>query len=268
MKVNFTLTSFDEKYMLFKDSLKESGIILEEGIAMKAVAIFLGYKNIDKMIEHCKLIKNENALSKISSFLKTTFTTSLISHSQDREFIIGEDDKGNLVFKDDVVKKYTYQKFKTGVSKVSQHLKSEGIKVPNLSLLKAFAVFLGYKNWNTLSSVIKEKREKVYNVFNDDYDLIVETAFLALEEGVDNVYFVNVDKKMLANHYLKCVTTLKHKYKVPFKEILKIKIIKKEDIKSNFFDGRPLCFISPDQLSSDYIYENHIKRNKKYQIES
>ena len=268
MKINFSMITFDTQYHKFKKSLIDSGYIFDDNIYLQSVALFLGFSDIDVLLNNCSKVKNKNLFSLVSSFVKDTFTTSLASSKQERDVIIGKNEDGVIILKEDVLKKYTYQQFKTGVSKVSSYLKSLDINISQSSLLKAFSVFLGYKNWNILSTVIKSKRQTLYNICNTDYNILVESAFLALEENIDEIYFVDINTSHLVGEYLKNVNQLKHKYKVPLKEITKIKSIKKEEINDTLFNGKSLCFISEKEGTSLYIYNQFIKDNRLYQIES
>lgn len=268
MKINFSMVAFDTQYNKFKESLIDSGYTFDESVYLQSVALFLGFSDIETLLHDCKKVKNKNILSLFSSFVKDTFTTSLSSSKKERENVIGINEDGMVILKEDVLKKYTYQQFKTGVSKVSFYLKSLNIDISQSSLLKAFSVFLGYKNWNTLSTVIKSKRQSIYNICNSNYNILVESAFLALEENIEEVYFVDINTHHLIGEYLKTVNQLKHKYKVPLKEITKVKSIKKEDLTQALFNGQSLCFISEKEEVSNYIYNQFIKGNKLYQIES
>lgn len=268
MKINFSMLAFDAQYNKFKESLIDSGYTFDESVYLQSVALFLEFSDIESLLYDCKKVKNKNILSLFSSFVKDTFTTSLSSSKKARGNVIGINEDGMVILKEDVLKKYTYQQFKTGVSKVSFYLKSLNIDISQASLLKAFSVFLGYKNWNTLSTVIKSKRQSIYNICNSDYNILVECAFLALEENIQEVYFVDINTPHLIGEYLKTVNQLKHKYKVPLKEISKVKSINKEELTEGLFNGQSLCFISEKEGVSNYIYNKFIKGNKLYQIES
>lgn len=62
-------------------------------------------------------------------------------------------------------KNFTLQSFKSAVSNASDYLKGKGFEAPRSSMLEAFSIFLGSKNWNTLQASLKEKNTK-----NDDLD--------------------------------------------------------------------------------------------------
>lgn len=62
-------------------------------------------------------------------------------------------------------KNFTLQSFKSAVSNASDYLKGKGFEASHSSMLEAFSIFLGSKNWNTLQASLKEKNTK-----NDDLD--------------------------------------------------------------------------------------------------
>jgi len=266
MSITFNIVSFDSRYALFKQSLKESCFDLPEHLYMETVCLFLGYSSPDHLKKNVEIFKASTKTQELLNSLKNVFTTSLSSHEKGRKNILTKLDNGQIIFEEEALKKYTYQQFKKGISQASAYLKSNGVDISQSSLLKAFSIFLGYTNWNTLSSVIKNKTQKAYNVFAPDYSSIIESAFLALEEGVETVYFVDLDASYLVQEYLKQVNTLKHKYKVPFKEILKVKRISKKEINDTIFDGRSVCFISDNDETNLYIFNRFIKNNKKYEL--
>lgn len=267
MKITFNIVDFDYRFNLFKQSLVDSGYHLNDELYINAVYIFLGYEKFSTLENHLKLIKTNSKAENFFSKLRDTFTTSLVSHSKKKDYILQKTADGKVIIEAEALKKYTYQQFKSGISHVSTYLKKNDVDISQSSLLKAFSIFLGYKNWNTLSPVIKMKKTSIYNILAKDYDSIIESAFLALEEGAENVYFVDLDVSSLVQQYLKQVNALKHKYKVPLKEILKVKRISKTEIEPSLFDGKPVCFISNNEDTSLYIFNRFIKNNKKYELE-
>lgn len=266
MKITFNIIDFDSRFNLFKESMAESGFLLSEELYMNSVCIFLGYEEKTVLQNKINYVRSHSKLDSFLHKVKNTFTTSLTSHSEEKDSVLQKTKDQTIILEEEALKKYTYQQFKKGISQVSSYLKKKDVNISQSSLLKAFSIFLGYKNWNTLSSVIKQDKEKVYNILATDYNTIIESAFLVLDEGVDTVYFVDLDAANLVQKYLKNVNTLKHKYKVPFKEILKVKRISKNDINETLFDGNPICFISDKEETSLYIFNNFIKSNKKYQL--
>lgn len=267
MKITFNIIDFDYRFNLFKQSLIDSGYHFTEELYIKSVCIFLGYENFSTLENHLELVRKHSKMENFFSKLRDTFTTSLISHAKKKDSILQKTEDGRVVIENEALKKYTYQQFKSGISHVSAYLKKNDVDISQSSLLKAFSIFLGYKNWNTLSPVIKMKKATVYNILAKDYDSIIESAFLALEDGAQNVYFVDLDVSSLIQQYLKQVNILKHKYKVPLKEILKVKRISKNEIDATIFDGKPVCFISNNEDTSLYIFNRFIKNNKKYELE-
>lgn len=266
MKITFNIIDFDSRFKLFKESLIESGFIFSNELYMDSVCIFLGYEEKTDLQKKIDYVRSHSKIDTLLHKIKNTFTTSLISHSEEKDSILQKTKDQTIILEEEALKKYTYQQFKKGISQVSSYLKKKNVDISQSSLLKAFSIFLGYKNWNTLSSVIKQNKEKVYNILAHDYNTIIESAFLSLDEGVDTVYFVDLDATNLIQKYLKNVNTLKHKYKVPFKEILKVKRISKNEIEETLLDGYPVCFISDKEETSLYIFNNFIKNNKKYQL--
>lgn len=266
MNITFNLIDFDSRFTLFKESLIESGFLLSDELYISSVCIFLGYEETAVLKNKINYVKSHSKLDAFLQNIKNTFTTSLISHSREKDHVLQKTKDDVIILEEEALKKYTYQQFKKGISQVSSYLKKNNIDISQSSLLKAFSIFLGYKNWNTLSSVIKLNKEKIYNIFSPDYNTIIESAFLTLEEGVKTVYFVDLDVGPLLQEYLKSVNNLKHKYKVPLKEILKVKRINKDEINEHIFDGNAICFISDKEETSLYIFNNFIKNNKKYQL--
>lgn len=266
MKITFNIIDFDSRFKLFKESMTESGFLLSDELYMNSVCIFLGYEEKTDLQNKINYVKSHSKLDLFLHKIKNTFTTSLISHSEEKDPVLQKTKDQTIILEEEALKKYTYQQFKKGISQVSSYLKKKNVNISQSSLLKAFSIFLGYKNWNTLSSVIKQNKEKVYNILAYDYNTIIESAFLVLDEGVDTIYFVDLDAANLIQKYLKNVNTLKHKYKVPFKEILKVKRISKNEINETLFNGNSVCFISDEEETSLYIFNNFIKNNKKYQL--
>ena len=266
MNISVNILDFKHKFNLFEESLISSGFNLSQEVLKDCVSIFLGYKNYAHFTKTVENLKVKCGLSKILSNLSNTFTTSLISHSKKKEELVRTDKNGNIVFEEDVLKRYSHQQFKYGVSQASSYLKRNNVKVSHASLLKAFSAFLGYKNWNKLSAVITAEKNYAYNFFSNNYDEIIEFAFLSIEEGAKKVYFVDLDPAMIVGHYLKTVNQFKHQYKVPLKEILKVKSISKKSISDSIFNNEDVCFISGSQETSRYIYEQFIKNNKGYEL--
>lgn len=267
MNITFKIIDFEYRFDLFVQSMIESGFSLEKELYINSVCIFLGYNNYEDLQKEICSVKEKSSLNNLVVKIKDTFTTSLISHSKNKNSLLQKTKAGQIILEESALKKYTYQQFKTGISQVSTYLKKNDVDISQSSLLKAFSIFLGYKNWNTLSPVIKMKKTSIYNILANDYDSIIESAFLALEEGVENVYFVDLDISSLVQEYLKQVNVLKHKYKVPLKEILKVKRISKNEISQDILDGKPVCFISNNEETSLYIFNRFIKNNKKYELE-
>lgn len=267
MNITFNITDFEYRFDLFVKSMIESGFSLDKELYINSVCIFLGYDSKEHLEQEICLVRENSSLNNFMSKIKDTFTTSLVSHSKTKNPVLQKNKQGKIIFEEIALKKYTYQQFKSGISHVSAYLKKSNVDISQSSLLKAFSIFLGYKNWNTLSPVIKMKKISIYNILAKDYESIIESAFLALEEGVETVYFVDLDVSSLMQQYLKQVNTLKHKYKVPLKEILKVKRISKNDISLNLFDGKPVCFVSNNEDTSFYIFNRFIKNNKKYELE-
>lgn len=87
-------------------------------------------------------------------------------------------------------KNFTLQSFKSAVSNASDYLKGKGFEASHSSMLEAFSIFLGSKNWNTLQASLKEKNTK-NNDLDDIYKLPSGIILVISKNEQDYIDYIN-----------------------------------------------------------------------------
>lgn len=75
-------------------------------------------------------------------------------------------------------KEFNLNSFKKASSNVSGFLKSKDVEISHITLMNALSLFLGHKNWNTLKSLLEEKKETQKDLALDDYSKSIELSLL------------------------------------------------------------------------------------------
>lgn len=95
-------------------------------------------------------------------------------------------------------KQFTTQNFKSSAKKTGDYLNNKGYNIPRSTILNSLSLFLGYKNWNTLESILKNNTDSENSLFNRDSSIYIISA--DNQESIDS-YISNTVIPYILNNF-------------------------------------------------------------------